>query len=196
LFWQSGFSVAGLLRLSLKESQMNLKNMFLAAALVASSTALGSFARASVPSDAEITNAVISSNDIDINAAKMAKSKSQNKEVLGFADMMINDHTAANKEVNDLNAKLNITPKSNADIMAMGAKAKVSSTKLSAMSGRDFDKAYLDNQIAFHQGVLEDIDKKLAPGAQKQEVKDLLAKVRPTVQMHLDHAKSLLATIH
>ena len=57
------------------------------------------------------------------------------------------------------------------------------------MKGAAFDRAYIEHEIAYHQQVLDALDKTLIPGAQNAELKALLVKVRPAFVAHLDHAK-------
>ena len=45
--------------------------------------------------------------------------------------------------------------------------------------GGDFDRAYVDHEVAYHQAVIDAIDKSLVPNAKNAELKDLLVKSRP-----------------
>jgi putative membrane protein len=53
---------------------------------------------------------VVAANQIDIDYAKLATSKSKNKQIRAFAQRMVTDHSALQKSVFDLGAKLNVTP--------------------------------------------------------------------------------------
>ena len=50
------------------------------------------------PNDAQIAHIVVTANQIDIDAGKLAKSRSKSKEVKDFAQQMITDHTAVNQQ--------------------------------------------------------------------------------------------------
>jgi putative membrane protein len=63
--------------------------------------------------------------------------------------------------------------------------------KLKTLKGAAFDKAYAEHEVAYHQQVLDAIDKTLIPSAKNEELKALLVKVRPTIAEHLDHAREL-----
>ena len=52
----------------------------------------------------------IAANDIDINYGKLALSKTKDKDVHAFAQQMVTDHSAVQKSVMDLGAKLHVTP--------------------------------------------------------------------------------------
>ena len=60
---------------------------------------------------------------------------------------------------------------------------------LEPLQGAAFDRAYLDHEIAYHQAVLDAIDKVLVPTTENAELKKLLIDVRPAVATHLEHAK-------
>jgi putative membrane protein len=66
---------------------------------------------------------------------------------------------------------------------------------LKGLKGAAFDKAYVDNEVAYHQAVLDAVDKSLIPGASNAELKALLVKVRPAFVAHLEHAKKLQASL-
>ncbi len=57
------------------------------------------------PSDPQLVGIVVAANQIDIDAGKLALTKTHNKEVRDFAQEMVTDHTAVQKSVFDLGAK-------------------------------------------------------------------------------------------
>ena len=63
------------------------------------------------------------------------------------------------------------------------------------MTGAAFDKAYIDNEVTYHQAVLDALDQTLIPGAQNAELKTLLQTVRPNIAGHLERAKSIQTTL-
>jgi putative membrane protein len=63
------------------------------------------------------------------------------------------------------------------------------------LSGAAFDKAYIDNEVAYHQAVLDAVDKTLIPSASNAELKALLVKVRPAFVAHLEHAKAIQSSL-
>jgi putative membrane protein len=64
---------------------------------------------------------------------------------------------------------------------------------LKTLSGAAFDKAYIDHEVAYHEAVLNALDKTLIPSAKNAELKALLVKVRPAFVAHLDMAKQIQA---
>jgi putative membrane protein len=147
------------------------------------------------PTDPQIAHIVVTANQIDVDAGKLAESRSQNKEVKAFAKQMVTDHTAVNKQAAALAKKLGVKPEDNATSKGLKQGAADAAKKLKGLKGAAFDRAYVDNEVGYHQAVLDAIDKVLIPGAQNAELKDLITKVRPAIQAHLDHAKHLQADL-
>jgi putative membrane protein len=147
------------------------------------------------PSDPQIAGIVVTANQIDVDAGKLAKSRSQNKEVQDFAQRMITDHTAVNRQASALAKKLGVTPEESDTSKSLKHAAGDAAKKLKAAKGAQFDRAYVDNEVAYHQQVLDAIDKLLIPSAQNAELKDLITKVRPAIQAHLEHARHLQGSV-
>jgi len=152
-------------------------------------------ALAQKPSDPQIAHIVVTANQIDVDAGKLAKSKSKNKDVQAFAQQMITDHTAVNKQAGALAKKLGVKPEDNDTSKSLKKGASENTANLKKLSSAAFDKAYVDHEVAYHQAVLDAIDKVLVPSAQNPELKDLIVKVRPAIAAHLEHAKHLQASL-
>ena len=153
------------------------------------------FAQARGPSDAQIAGIVVAANQIDIDAGEIAKARSKRKEVQDFAQQMITDHTAVNKQAAALAGRLGVKPQESDTSKRLKQAAADTTSKLKALKGAQFDKAYVDNEVAFHQQVLDAIDKLLLPSAQNAELKGLITKVRPAIAAHLEHARHLQASL-
>jgi putative membrane protein len=145
--------------------------------------------------DAQIASIVVTANQVDIDAGKLAQSKSTNADVKSFAALMVTDHTGVNKSAADLAAKLKVTPEDNATSQSLKSGGEKNVANLERLSGRAFDKAYVDHEVAYHQQVIDAIDKTLIPGASNAELKALLVKVRPAFVAHLEHAKHLQSAL-
>ena len=141
------------------------------------------------PSDPQIAGIVVTANSIDVDAGKLAKSRTKNKEVSQFAQQMITDHTAVNKQAGALAKKLGVKPEDSDTSKSLKAGAADNIKNLKGLKGAAFDKAYVDHEVVYHQAVLDAIDKTLIPSAKNAELKDLIVKVRPAIAAHLDHAK-------
>jgi putative membrane protein len=141
--------------------------------------------------DAQIASIVVTANQVDIEAGKLARSRSGNDEVKAFAELMISDHTSVNKAATDLVAKLKVPPLDNPTSQGLKAGGDKNLAQLKTLEGAAFDKAYIDHEVAYHQNVIDALDKTLIPDATNEELKALLIKVRPAFVAHLEHAKSL-----
>jgi putative membrane protein len=151
---------------------------------------------ASAPlNDAQIAHIAVTANSIDSAAGVTAKQKGTAKSVKDFAQTMINDHSAVNKQAVALAKKLNVTPEDNDVSKSLKSDADASTSNLQGKSGADFDKGYIDHEVTFHQTVLDALDKSLIPGAQNAELKALLVAVRPAFVGHLEHAKQIQADL-
>ena len=143
------------------------------------------------PTDPQIAAIVVTANQVDIDAGKLAKSKAQSPEVKEFAQRMITDHGGVNKSATELVQKLHVTPEPNPTSESLQKGGDDNLAKLKTLSGAAFDKAYIDHEIAYHEAVLSALDKTLIPSAQNAELKALLVKTRPAFEAHLDMAKQL-----
>ena len=166
-----------------------------AASLAAASVFAVASAQDKGPSDAQIAGIVVAANKIDVDAGKIAKSHTKNKEVQQFAQQMITDHTAVNKQASALAKKLNVKPAESDTSKALKSAAKENEASLKKLKGAEFDKAYVDHEVEYHQAVLDAIDKVLIPSAKNAELKDLITKVRPAFVAHLDHAKMIQSSL-
>ena len=106
------------------------------------------FSNASAQSinDAQIASIVVTANQVDIDAGKLAKSRSTNKEVKAFAELMITDHTGVNKSATDLVTKLKVTPQNNPTSQSLKAGGDKNLAHLKTLKGAAFDKAYVDQR--------------------------------------------------
>ena len=158
-------------------------------ALAAAASLFVVSAYAQNPSDPQIAGIVVTANSIDVEAGKLAKSRTKNKEVAKFAQQMITDHTAVNKQAGALAKKLKVKPEDSDTSKSLKAGAADNIKNLKSLKGAAFDKAYVDHEVAYHQAVLDAVDKTLIPSAQNAELKALIVKVRPAFVAHLEHAK-------
>lgn len=145
--------------------------------------------------DAQIASVVVTANQVDIDAGKLAESQATNAEVKKFAQTMVTDHTAVNKSAVDLATKLKVTPEDNPTSQSLKSGGESNVAKLKTLKGAEFDRAYIDHEVEYHQSVIDALDKTLIPGATNPELKALLVKSRPAFVAHLEHAKHIQATL-
>ena len=161
--------------------------------VLATTLALGlsSFAWAAGPNDAQMASIVVTANQVDIDAGKLAESKGSKADVKAFAKQMVTDHTGVNKQAVALVTKLKVTPEDNPTSQSLKKGGEDNLKSLKPLKGAAFDKAYIDHEVAYHEAVLDAIDKTLIPSAQNAELKALLVAVRPAFVGHLEHAKMI-----
>ncbi|WP_211256212.1 DUF4142 domain-containing protein [Edaphobacter aggregans] len=107
------------------------------------------------PTDPQIVGIVGIADQIDIDYAKLAMSKAKDKQVKDFAQQMITDHSSVQTAVNDLSAKLNVTPADSATSDSLKTQAQQMMQKLRGLKGKEFEEAYIDNEVAYHQAVID-----------------------------------------
>jgi putative membrane protein len=141
--------------------------------------------------DATIVAIFDAANTYDIEAGALAEKKAKSRDVHEFAEMIQRDHKAVRQQGRDLAASLKVTPtqpayfplaKAHADAMA----------KLRSLNGTAFDRAFLQNEVDFHNAVIKAMTTTLLPATQNAQLKDLETKVAPAFVAHRDRAQSLL----
>lgn len=166
-------------------------SLTLAAAALFALTALQPANAQTPPTDPRIVGIVIGANTIDINYGNLALSKTKDKQIRDFAQQMVTDHTAVQKSVMDPGAKLHVTPADSPIADSLKKQAAETVAKLKGLSGKAFDKAYVDNEVAYHTAVIDVVSKTLIPNARNAEVKAALTGAAPLFVGHLDHAKMI-----
>ena len=114
--------------------------------------------------DAKIAAIVVTANQVDIDAGKLAGSSASDPKVKAFGNQMVTDHTGVNKQATDLVTKLGVTPEDNATAQSLKSGGAENVKNLSGLKGAAFDRAYVEHEVAYHQQVLDALDKTLIPG--------------------------------
>lgn len=165
----------------------------LTAALAALGLLTGAaFAQAKL-TDPQIAHIAYTAGQIDVDAAKQALKKTKNAEVRAFAENMERDHAAVNKQALALVKKLNVKPEDNATSRALTKQAAAKRAELAKLSGAKFDKAYVENEVAYHKTVNNALATQLIPSASNAELKSLLETGLKIFQGHQQHAEHVAA---
>ena len=168
----------------------------LSAAIAALSLLSGAaMAQAAKPTDPQIAHIAYTAGVIDINAAKQAMTKASNKEVKAFAQDMVRDHEAVNKQALDLVKKLKVTPEDNDTSKALSKQATEKLAELAKLKGMDYDKAYVANEVAYHKAVNGALETQLIPSASNAELKSLLQTGLKIFQGYQQHAEHVAASL-
>jgi putative membrane protein len=161
-----------------------------AALLLASATVLAQGAKLTDP---QIAHIAYTAGQLDIEAAQQALQKSNNKDVITFAQDMERDHKAVNDQALALVKKLNVTPEDNDTSKTLTKQATAKRDELAKLSGAAFDKAYIDNEVAYHKTVDSALQNTLIPSASNPQLKDLLTTGLKIFQGHEQHAEHVAA---
>ena len=152
----------------------------------ASSAASGAMTGKANRADAGMLRDIAHANLSEIATGKLAVEKAADPKVKEFAQMMIDDHTKALGEVQQLAQSKDVKLPTEPDI-----KHKAAMTKLKMMSGDSFDKSYVKTAgVGDHQAT-DKLLKKTQATAKDADVKALAGKMLPVVQAHLKHAHEL-----
>lgn len=166
-----------------------------AVAAVCLSSSLAFAQAAPKPTDPQIAHIAYTAGVIDIDAAKQAIAKSKNKSVVDFAKDMVRDHEAVNKQALDLVKKLKVTPEDNDTSKSLTKQAADKKAELAKLTGAAFDKAYVDNEVAYHKTVNGALETLLIPSASNAELKSLLQTGLKIFQGHEQHAEHVAAAL-
>jgi len=147
------------------------------------------------PTDPQIAAIVVTANQVDIDAGRVAETRAQNAQVREFAQLMVKDHTGVNQAATELVTRLKVTPQTNPTSESLRQGGDQNLATLRKLHGAPFDKAYVDHEVAYHQAVLDAVDHTLIPSASNPDLKALLVKVRPGFVAHLEHARTLQASL-
>lgn len=141
--------------------------------------------------DPEIASVALTADKIDIEYAQIAKEKSKNAEVLQFASTMAKDHQSVNDQAVALATKLGVTPQDNQLTQSLLQGAESTKAMLNSKSGAEFDKAYIDNEVAYHKAAIDIVENTLIPDASNDQLKSLLQTALPIFKQHLEHAEMI-----
>jgi putative membrane protein len=150
-------------------------------------------AQGAKPNDAQIAHIAYTAGLADIANAQQALKISKNKDVRAFASDMARDHKAVNDKALALVKKLKVTPQDNDTSKAIAKGQADARAKLAKLKGAAFDKAYIDNEVAYHKVVNGALQNTLIPSASNAELKSLLETGLKIFQGHLEHAEHVAA---
>ena len=168
----------------------------LAALAATALVAVSAPALAQAPNDAQIAHIAYTAGQIDVAAARQALQISHNRAVRDFAQTMVRDHEAVNRQAVALVTRLHVTPAANPTSAALSSQAAATLHRLSTLRGAAFDRAYVQNEVAYHRTVNGALRDTLIPAAQNAELKTLLQSGLALFTEHQTHAEHLAAQLH
>jgi putative membrane protein len=146
----------------------------------------------STDADREFVQEQLAAGTAEIELGRLAQKNGTHADVKEFGAMMVQDHQAAAADLKPIAAKVNTTQAEARNEGKNELQDKIED--LQKLSGRDFDKKYIDEMIDDHQKDVRELENK-AENASNAEVKAWAAKTLPTVRHHLERAKAIKETL-
>ncbi len=145
--------------------------------------------------DLEIAHVAYTADNIDIRYAHLALAISENPAVRQFAETMIRDHQAANDQALALLQKLKVSPQDNFLSQALDGQSDQTISRLSQLRGAEFDNAYAENELAYHQAVNGLVNGTFIPNIDNPEVKAFFKQASVIFLGHEKHAKKMVDSL-
>lgn len=146
--------------------------------------------------DLEIAHVAYTADLIDIRYAHLALAKSKNAKVREFANTMIRDHEAVNTQALALLEKLGAQAQDNFLSKQLNTQADQLVEEMSGLSGKEFDKRYAENELAYHQAVNDLVGGSFIPNIENPEVKALFEQALKIFKVHEQHAEKMVASLN
>ena len=140
--------------------------------------------------DVNIVALLDEANAGDSAMGKLASTKGTSAAVKEFGRDMARDHHKLREAGQAVAKKENLAPQAPSNDTLATASAKMQDNLTSMAKGKDWDKAYIDNEVAVHQSVLN-LLQTASTAAQDTSLKALITKAQPTIQAHLEKAQSI-----
>lgn len=172
------------------------RGMILGAVMMAGAAIASPATAEDGPTDMQIAHIAYTAGNLDIRYAHLALAKSENPRVREFAKLMLRDHAAVNDQAVALLTKLGATPEDNATSQQLIAGAKAKRDELAALDGIEFDRAYAENELGYHQFVNETVETAFIPAADNEEFKDLLKSALAVFKVHENHAGKMVKSLN
>ena len=129
-------------------------------------------------------------NTADIETGTLAAERGGSNAVRQFGAMLARDHQLVRQQGRDLARKLGVTPSPPADQTSAREHAALME-RLSTLRGSAFDRAFLQHEERFHRDVITAVESTLLPAIKNPELRDLVIKVAPAFQAHMEMAQNL-----
>ena len=146
-------------------------------------------------SDVEIAHVAYTADNIDIRYAHLALALSSNPQVHKFAKTMIRDHEAVNEQALALLKKLGANAKDNFLSQKLNQDAEGIINRFSKLRGVEFDRAYAENELAYHKAVNGLVGDVFIPNIENAQVKALFEEGLKIFKAHEGHAEMMVKAL-
>jgi len=145
--------------------------------------------------DANTVAILLTSHNADLAAARIAVTRAQQRDVKLLARNIVTDHTSMSARLSRLAAGINLTPRDDDVSRLLRDQSAARRDTLRNYSGWQFDSAYVENEVRFHEDLLVAIDRVFLPSARNAALKEYVTSIRPTIASHLSLAEQVRTTV-
>ncbi|MEO8416721.1 MAG: DUF4142 domain-containing protein [Ginsengibacter sp.] len=139
-------------------------------------------------SNADVASVMVLANQLYIEYSAIAQQKTKNVDILKFAKKIAEDHKIIKDHVVAVVHKIKVAPRNNVVSQKLWEDAVQAKIMLRSTSGNAFNKAYIDNEVAYHKTVIDTLENTLIPNVENQELHALLQNIVPTLKAQLKDA--------
>lgn len=161
-----------------------------------SETTTEAAAAASKPlSDGEILQVLETLNTGEVRQARLAQRNAVRGEVRDAAEMIIEDHSRANQQVQQIAESRDFELEESPLSRGLEAQANEIRDDLAQLSGPEFDCTFLQDQVELHELALDTVNSDLLPEADSSEVREVLNETAPKLEQHSEAARQSIASL-
>ncbi|WP_437596293.1 DUF4142 domain-containing protein [Sorangium sp. So ce590] len=146
-------------------------------------------------SDGAIAGIISASNQVEITLATIAREQARSREVKDFAREMLESHTHAERRLSALLRRHRIQVQPTRVSAMLTGHSPVFANYLRKQPAKKFDRVFMATQVMTHRYALRMLDEQLIPKAEAPALKEELQRIRDEVASHLEHARTILATL-
>lgn len=172
-----------------------LLGLSLAATMFAGSAVADNKQKPAELNDLQIAHVAYTADNIDIRYAHLALAISDNPKIHDFANAMIRDHSAVNKQTLALLTKLKASPENNFLSKQLNQQSVQLINEMKQLRGSEFDKRYANNELAYHKTVNNLVENAFIPNIEHAEVKALFKTGLGIFKAHEAHAQQMVSSL-
>ena len=151
---------------------------------VAASLALAAPTWADDESDAEFVKKAANAGMLEVELGRHVAKNAANADVRAYGERMVADHSAANRELENVARRSGLAVPAELDKEHLEMKQR-----MTALRGADLDRAYMSAMVKDHRHVVKEFEEQAEQG--KTEVDRWAARTLPTLQVHLAQAETV-----
>jgi len=148
-----------------------------------------------VCSDGQVIAILQAANQGEIDVAQSVIDRLQDKNVQLLAQTIIDDHTKALDQVDQLSSSAGIEPVENDNSEELAESADTTIASLEKESGDKLEKSYVAHELLDHIQTIGVGDHLLGPSAKNAQLKATIQALRPTLVKHLQLASQAQTAI-